>query len=570
MQLDLKQRLERLARRLLNPVVQTRSRRPVDGPSVLRRQNEQFRREIREVVPGVHVALGYGLANSILVEGESSVFLVDALESDEAARDLEPHWARIAAGRPVEALVYTHNHTDHIYGSATLAGDDARVYAHRTTRSLILKIAGILRPIIYTRSMRQFGALLEPGDHLNSGIGPELRLGPTTSPRLRWPTHTVDDRQEVELAGRMVVLQHAPGETPDHLYAWLPDSGVLIPGDNYYHTFPNLYAIRGTAYRDVLAWADSVDRMLSLDAEVLIPCHTLPVSGAKEIKRRLTNYRDAILYVHDQTVRWMNRGLTPDEIVPRVQLPPHLIDEPYLQELYGRVDWSVRSIFAGYLGWFDGDAKNLHPLPPDVRGRKTLALAGGRDTVVATARVALEDDPQWALELAGHLLAVAPDDADGRTIRAAACRALAAAETSANGRNYYLTQAREAEGSLPTPRSDPAVSGKHLIADVPISMVLRAMATNLEAERAIETSAVLGLDFDDTGEAWTLELRRGVCLPRPRRPETADVRLRTTSLVFKEMLVGIRSPAPTLASPDVAVEGSTARLVKLLLLFNAK
>ena len=50
--------------------------------------------------------------------------------------------------------------------------------------------------------------------------------------------------------------------------------------------------------------------------------------------------RDAIQFVHDQTVRLMNKGLAPREIAARVKLPPHLATHPYLIEYYGTVEWS--------------------------------------------------------------------------------------------------------------------------------------------------------------------------------------------------------------------------------------
>ena len=123
---------------------------------------------------------------------------------------------------------------------------------------------------------------------------------------------------------------------------------------NFYKSFPNLYAIRGTAYRDVTLWVKSLDKMRKLRAQYLVPHHTRPLKGAEKIYETLTNYRDAIQYVHDQTIRWMNKGLTPQAIVEKVKLPNHLAHRPYLREYYGTVQWSVRAIFNGYLGWFHG------------------------------------------------------------------------------------------------------------------------------------------------------------------------------------------------------------------------
>ena len=151
---------------------------------------------------------------------------------------------------------------------------------------------------------------------------------------------------------------------------------LLLPGDNVYKAFPNLYTIRGTLDRDVLEWARSIDRMRALRPDHLAPSHTRPVSGAERIQGILTAYRDAIQYVHDQTIRGMNQGLTPDELVDRIELPPHLKSHPYLQEYYGTVEWSVRAVFSGYLGWFDGDTAPLSPASPHERAERMAELAG--------------------------------------------------------------------------------------------------------------------------------------------------------------------------------------------------
>ena len=103
-------------------------------------------------------------------------------------------------------------------------------------------------------------------------------------------------------------LVHAPGETNDQLFVWLPEKRVLLPGDNFYRAFPNLDTIRGTLYRDVLQWVESLDRMRERRPEHLVPSHTRPLSGADAIHAALTDYRDAIQFVHDQTIRGINRG----------------------------------------------------------------------------------------------------------------------------------------------------------------------------------------------------------------------------------------------------------------------
>ena len=89
----------------------------------------------------------------------------------------------------------------------------------------------------------------------------------------------MDERLETTIAGIKLELVHAPGETEDQLFVWLPEKKVVLSGDNIYQTFPNLYTIRGTYYRDVQKWAASLDKIRALDAEFLVPSHTRPLSG---------------------------------------------------------------------------------------------------------------------------------------------------------------------------------------------------------------------------------------------------------------------------------------------------
>src|SRR4029078_13610483 len=127
-------------------------------------------------------------------------------------------------------------------------------------------------------------------------------------------------------------LVHAPAETSDAIYVWLPDKKVLLPGDTFYHAFPNLYAIRGTRLRPVDGWITSLEKLLAVQAEFLIPSHTRPISGASAVRTALSAYHDGIKSVFDQAIAAMKEGLRPDELVERVKLPQELSASPYLQE----------------------------------------------------------------------------------------------------------------------------------------------------------------------------------------------------------------------------------------------
>jgi len=251
------------------------------------------------------------------------------------------------------------------------------------------------------------------------------------------------DRTSIEVAGVRMELVLAPGETDDQIYVWLPEKKVLLPGDNFYRAFPNLYAIRGVPMRRVDLWVDSLTRMIGENAEHLVPSHTRPLSGAAVVRDALTAYRDGVKSVLEQTVAGMREGLRPDELVERVKLPAELASTPYLQEFYGTVAWSVRAIYSYHLGWFDGNATNLFPLSTSQRAAKVLELAGGEATVLSRAREALgKGEFQWAAELADYVLAGQPLHADARQLKGRALTELGERQGNAGARNYYLSAAQ--------------------------------------------------------------------------------------------------------------------------------
>ncbi len=530
--------------------------------------SQEFKQEIIRIADGVYVAVGFGLANSVLLEGDDGVVIVDTLESAEAARPVKEGFRQISA-KPVKAIILTHFHTDHVFGTKVMAGDDKpAVWAHESTLYWLNRVVNVTRDIVYRRSMRQFGSLLPEGEFINSGIGPRLVFDAKSTPALIFPDKTFSgERVELNVSGIRMVLIHAPGETPDQIVVWLPDKKVLIAADNFYRSFPNLYAIRGTAYRDVLLWVQSLDLMRDLRAEFLVPLHTRPLFGEETIRETLTNYRDAIQYVHDQTVRWMNAGLVPNEIVRKVKLPPHLAGQPYLQEYYGTVAWSVRSVFDGYMGWFGGNATDLFPLPDDQRARRFADLAGGKDALLEKARKAYAmGDFQWTLELTDQLLLFDFESQETRKIKGAALRALGLGQTAATARNYYLTQALEAAGKLEIGK--PTLSGnKDLVHQIPLEAIFKAMAVKLDPDKSADVDKIVGFRFPDTGEAFMIHVRRGVAEILPRFPEKPDLTVTVDSGIWKEMLSGIRNPLIAIGT-DMKVEGGTLNLIRFLRLFQ--
>ncbi len=413
----------------------------------LRQHSSEFRKDLIKLSDRVYAAVGYDGSNTGLIIGDDGVIVVDTLRALGAAEELMADFRKIS-DKPVKAIIYTHSHHDHTGGASAFAGNDRpEVYA----RANFVSLKGGKPPVLKAlraRGIRQFGRDLPDEQLINRGVA----AGRTPTDRVGKgylePTRTFEGKiVKLEIAGVSVHLVAAPGETDDQLYVWLPDEKALFTGDNYYKAFPNLYAIRGTPYRNVLKWGKSVEEMSKLGAEMVVPGHTRPLTGKDQIARSMGNYAEAILSVHAQTIKYINEGLTPDQIVEKVRLPGDLEKEPNLREYYGNVPFAVRSIFAGYLGWFDGNPSSLYPLSEGEEAQRIATLAGGSAVLMKQLKAANDKgDYQWACQLADYLLVLGADHREEAIKqKIIALRGLADRQLNAPARNYYLSSAMELE-----------------------------------------------------------------------------------------------------------------------------
>ncbi|MGY3777982.1 alkyl/aryl-sulfatase [Isobaculum melis] len=403
-----------------------------------------YPKAINQVAKGIYHVTGYGHSNAIVIEGERSLILIDTLDSNERAKKMMTAMRKYT-DKPVKTIIFTHGHPDHRGGSGAFKETVTEIIAF-SNKQPVLKHTALLADVFEVRGKRQFGYALNDEEALLQGIG--IREGKAVNDGkydFLAPTEVLTaDQTERVIDGIHLTLVAAPGETGDTGFIWLKEQGILCCGDNYYGCWPNLSAIRGGQYRDVAEWVDSLDKIMSYDAEIVLPGHTKALIGKAQVTEVLGNFRNAINEVLLQTLQGMNEGKAVDEVVACVQLPAHLQHLPYLGEYYGTIEWTVKAIYYAYLGWYDGNPTNLHRLNSKAYAHKMLALIGSKEKVYQEIEQALASGTyQWALELSDLLIQV--EDKKGDLSKIAALRKQAPLETSANSRHYYLAYANDLE-----------------------------------------------------------------------------------------------------------------------------
>jgi alkyl sulfatase BDS1-like metallo-beta-lactamase superfamily hydrolase len=228
------------------------------------------------------------------------------------------------------------------------------------------------------------------------------------------PNTLFDQQLDFTLGKEKFQLLHTPAETYDALTVWMPEYKAAFVGDLYYRSFPNIYTLRGTKPRWALDYIASIDRVLALKPEILLPSHGEPIFGNKNISAAMTRYRNAIQYVHDETVRGMNAGKDVYSLMRDIKLPEML----NVGEAYGWVSWSVRGIYEGYTGWFDGAPANMYAQSPQSIYPDLVGLSGGSGKIVNLAQQHLEQgDAVKALLLVEAAMAAEPNNHAVLTMR---------------------------------------------------------------------------------------------------------------------------------------------------------
>lgn len=524
-----------------------------------------FEKGIYQVVDNVYVAIGYGLANSILIVGDTGNIIIDTTEDPELGKQINDEFKKIS-NLPNEAIIYTHSHVDHWRGASGFFEDNTKVYAHTTFQKGFFDQNNLLRPILTERGMKQFGHFLPDSLKRGHGLGFTLNFD-FEQPPVIYPTHFFElQTNKLSVGGIDLEIQHTPGETDDQIIIYYPEKDVVISGDNYYMRFPNLYTIRGTSYRDIKSWYKSVDAMRSYKPQHLISCHGPFLSGKEVIEERLSIYRDAIQFIHDYAVRGVNAGKTPDELVEEFEYPPFFLENYDLEEKYGKVSWSIRSVYNGYLGFFDGRAVNLEPLSKKKRATHIFELIGSKQQLIEEViKANNSSNYQWAAELCDIGLLIFPNDKEIKELYSKSLENLSLIETNPIARNYYLSEAYELSGKI-TPSLEYSISAEQ-VKNIPLSTFFDAMGPRLDPIKAKGKLIKVGFNITDLNETYGIVVRNQIAEISNFYNDDYDVIVSVDSNTWKGIILKTESAARAIRSGKLRIDGESIKFLQFSSLF---
>ena len=546
---------------------------PTVNPSLWRQARLNLNHGLFEVTPGVYQVRGFDISNITFIEGETGFVVIDPLTTAEPAAAALALMRKHRGDKPVTAVIYTHSHVDHYGGVLGVLSEadiaaGARIIAPEGFLIEAVSENVLLGNVMNRRATYMYGALLPrgPRGHVDAGLGKAVSLG---QPSLIAPTESISATgTRLTIDGVEVVFQVTPGtEAPAEMNFFFPRLGALCMAENCTCQLHNLYTPRGAQVRDAKAWSYYIDEALDLfagDTRALFASHHWPRWGTDDARAFLTIQRDLYKYVHDQTLRMANHGLTPKEIAEELALPPTLAAEWHTRGYYGTLNHNAKAVYQRYLGWFDGNPAGLHPLPPTEAGNRYVEFAGGPGALLAKARAAFEaGDYRWVAEVVNHLVFADPDNTEARELQADALEQLGYQAESGPWRAFYLTGAQELRNPVaasPTPRQAALAQLPRL----PGGFLLDSLSIRLNGPSVGAEKVTFAITFSDTDERFLVEVENAVMRHYPGRTAPNAPAVILSRAVLVQLISGAVSLEAAIAAGAVLAEGDPAPVARFL------
>lgn len=548
------------------------------NPSLWRQSQLSSLDGLYQVTEGIYQVRGLDLSNTTIIEGDEGIIVIDPLTSMEtAAAALALYQKHRGTHRPVKAIIYSHCHADHFGGVKGFVSEEEvneknidvvapeGFLEHAVSENVFVGTA------MSRRAAYMYGAALQhgPRGQIGAGLGQTVSSGTVTliAPNV----HITRTGETRTIDGIEIVFQMAPNtEAPAEMLMYFPKFKALCAAEDATHTFHNILTLRGAVVRDPHVWSKYLTESIDLfggRTDVVFASHHWPTWGAENVVEFLTAQRDLYAYVHDQTLRLLNKGFNGPEIAEMMTLPPQLDKAWNARGYYGSLSHNVKAIYQRYVGWFDGNPAHLWEHTPVEKAKRYVDLAGGPDKIVNKARDAFNaGDLRWAAELLNHAVFADAGNQDAKALLADVYEQLGYGAENGPWRNFFIAGAVELRsGNFGTPT-------KTVSHDVGVQlepeMLFDALAIQINGPKAWDKKLSIDVVVTDAAVTYHLWLSNGALIySTAARSGGADVTLTATAHQLTAM--ADFGPEPTaLKKAGVKIEGDTSALNTLLSLLD--
>jgi len=534
-----------------------------------------------QVAEGIYQIRNFDLSVMSIIESNTGYIVVDPLVTPGTAEAgmalIYQHLGR----KPIAAVIYTHSHIDHwggvkgVISQADVQAGRVKVIAPDHFMEFAISENVIAGNVMSRRASYMYGNLLpkDPTGQVGAGLGQTTSSG---VPTLIAPTDSITHTgQTMVIDGLEIEFHLTPGtEAPAEMNFLFPQRRALCMAENVSHNMHNLYTLRGAQVRNPKVWAHYIDEAIDrFDGryDVIFSSHHWPTWGADAGVEYLKKQRDMYKYIHDETMRLANQGYTMLEIPEIVQseLPAELFNAWYNRGYYGTVSHNCKAVYQHYLGFFDGNPANLHPLPPEAAGKKYVEFMGGADNLLANARKAFDQgEYRWVAQVVNHLVFADPDNQAARDLQADALEQLGYQAESGPWRNFYLSAAKELRDGV-IDLGAPKTASPDVIRAMSLDNFFDLLAVRLIGPNAAGKKLVFNAAFTDTGEQYLLVVENCVLnYAKGKQSAEADASLIMTRAALDAIVLGEAKLAEKLAAGEARIDGAPEKLVEFLSLLD--
>ncbi|MGW5575788.1 alkyl/aryl-sulfatase [Nocardia thailandica] len=547
------------------------------NPSLWRQSQLIKRGGLYKVVDGLYqVRLS---SNLTIVDAPDGLVIIDTSSAvDMAQAGMTLFRRHTGNDKPVVAVIYTHTHFDHYGGvkgvvsEADVASGKVPIVAPGTIESFNKHAIGenvITGNAMSRRMGYTFGLLLPHCDCglVTLGLSTSNELSGNVSPSYIAPTDAITKTGETRsLGGWTFEFLYAPDtEAPEEMHIWIPEIQALTCAENANHAMHNIQTIRGARTRDARNFARYLDETLvrwGEQAQVHYGPHTWPIWGNEAVVKFLEDQRDMYKYIHDQSLRLANQGLTPLEAAEIVELPDAIGKPWYNRYYHGGLHHNVRAVFHKELGFWDGDPATIWPLLPVDDAKRHVELIG-RDKILTEGRAAFDaGDYRWAVQILHHLVFADPDDTEAKNLQADAYEQFGYQQEVPQYRAIFLTAAKELRDGVAS-LGQVNTAAPDTIAAMPIDLLFDYLGVHVVGERAAEVDLRINTTFSDLGEEWTMWVRNGVLNARKGHHSGADLTIAGPKQALAAVLLQPRSAETVIDKFGLSTDGDLTVLETL-------